>query len=187
MAVTGGSLDQVDLVDRARRGEPDAFAILIAGREQGMGRLAMAILGNRADADDAIQEALTSIWTGLPQLRDTARFEVWSDRVLVNACRLVLRRRTKARVRQMPVEAVEAELLPDHVLGFDERLARRQAVDQAFERLDPDERVILALNHLDGRPLAEIAGVLDIPVGTVKSRLHTARGSLERAMALELR
>jgi RNA polymerase sigma-70 factor (ECF subfamily) len=186
-AAIGGSNDPVDLVDRARSGDADAFATLIASRERAMGRLAMAILGNAADADDALQEALTSIWTGLPRLRDADRFGVWADRIVVNACRLVLRRRARARSRHVDLALIDEERLVGHELAFDERLARRAAVDRAFGRLDPEARAILALHHLDDRPLGEIAAILGIPLGTVKSRLHTARKALEHAMTDELR
>lgn len=176
----------MDLIDRARRGDADAFALLIASRERPMGRLAMAILGNAADADDALQEALTSIWLGLPGLRDTERFGVWADRIVVNACRLTLRRRVRARIRLTDVALVDDERAVSGDPAFDERLVRRAAIDQAFGRLNASERAILALHHLEDRPLIEIAGILDIPNGTVKSRLHAARKALERAMNAEL-
>lgn len=146
----------------------------------------MAILGNRADADDAIQDALTSIWIGLPKLRDADRFGVWADRIVVNACRLVLRRRVRSRARHVRVDEIDAER-DEARESVDEHIGRRIALSSAFERLGADDRAILTLHHLDGRPLAEIAAVLGIPSGTVKSRLHTARRSLERAMAAEAR
>ena len=152
-----------------------------------MGRLAMAILGDTADANDALQEALTSMWTGLPSLRDPARFGVWSDRIVVNACRLVLRRRVRSRVRQVSIGDVVGDRLESLEVPFDQRLADRLAVARAFDRLDADDRAVLALHHLDERSIAQIAAVLDIPAGTVKSRLHTARRALERAMERELR
>lgn len=68
-----------------------------------------------------------------------------------------------------------------------DRIGSRQALERAFERLDPDERTILVLHHLEARPLREIAELLAIPEGTVKSRLHTARAALERALRGELR
>ena len=81
------------LVERARRGDADAFVALIEERQESMTRIATAILGQRADADDAIQDALVALWRELPRLRDIARFSAWADRILVNSCRLVLRRR----------------------------------------------------------------------------------------------
>jgi len=146
-----------------------------------MVRTAMAILGDPADASDALQDALTSIWLNLPSLRDPERFGVWSDRILVNACRLTLRRRARGRVRQISIDVVDPSRLPG-AAAPDDGVADRMAFGGAFDRLDADERAILAFHHLDDRPLAEIAAILGIPVGTAKSRLHTARRSLERAM-----
>lgn len=144
----------------------------------------MAILGDAADASDALQEALTSIWLNLPALRDPDRFGAWSDRILVNACRLTLRRRTRGRIRQVSLEVVD----PSHVTGPrapDDAVADRMEFGRAFDRLDVDARALLSLHHMDDRPIAEIAEILGIPVGTVKSRLHTARRSLERALVEE--
>jgi len=146
----------------------------------------MAILGDAADASDALQDALTSIWLNLPSLRDAERFGVWADRILVNACRLTLRRRARGRVRQISIDAID----PARLVGADapdEGVADGMAFGRAFERLGIDERAILTLHHLDDRPLADIAAVLGIPVGTVKSRLHAARRALERALLEERR
>ena len=144
----------------------------------------MAILGDPADASDALQDALTAIWSNLPALRDADRFGAWADRILVNSCRLVLRRRARARVRQISLETVDAGRLAA-AAGPDGGAADREVFGRAFERLDADGRAILTFHHLDDRPLAEIAEILGIPVGTVKSRLHTARRSLERAVLEE--
>ena len=143
-------------------------------------RIAYAILGEPADAEDALQDALGAIWRGLPSLRDAARFGAWSDRILVNACRLTLRRRSRMRIRFVPLDGADNTAADDS--GMDEARPARIALDAAFDRLDPDHRAILVLHHLEGRPLAEIAAALKVPVGTVKSRLHTARLALQRAL-----
>jgi RNA polymerase sigma-70 factor (ECF subfamily) len=173
------------LVERARSGDVDAFVELIARREKSMVRIANAILGNEADSADALQDALESTWRQLPSLRDVNRFDAWSDRILVNACRLALRRRSRSRVRQIP--------LSDEVGGdgdrpsLEDRVAGRAALDRAFTRLDADDRAILVLHHLEGQPIQNVADVLAIPAGTVKSRLHSARRALERSLLEEER
>ncbi len=172
-------------VDRARSGEVDAFVSLIEQRQERMFRVAGAILGNRSDADDAIQEALVSIWRELPRLRQVVQFEAWADRILVNACRLVLRRRTRRWVREItPTASFNADLssvTPSH----DESVIARDTFGRAFESLDVDARALLVLRHLEGRSVADIATVLSIPEGTVKSRLFTARRALEAALGRE--
>ena len=173
-------------VERARGGNVEAFVALIERRQERMVRVASAILGNRSDADDAIQEALVSIWRELPRLRASAQFDAWADRILVNACRLVLRRRSRRSVREIvPVEGFDRD--SDNVQAHDEAVASRDAFNRAFDSLGADVRALLVLRHLENQSIAEIASVIDIPEGTVKSRLFTARRALEHALERESR
>jgi RNA polymerase sigma-70 factor (ECF subfamily) len=178
------------LIVRAQRGDVDAFTTIVTERVEGMSRLAMAIVGHEADAHDATQEALALIWRELPRLRDPERFHAWSTRILVHACRRTLRRRGRARVREVSLSAADGPgrgpldgsgSSADMVAAVGER----QALERAFNRLDPDARSILALHYLAGRAVADIASTLGIPVGSAKSRLHTARTALERALNRE--
>jgi RNA polymerase sigma-70 factor (ECF subfamily) len=148
-----------------------------------MVRIATAILGNEADSDDALQDALESMWRKLPSLREVDRFDAWSDRILVNACRLALRRRSRPRMAQIPLDTYH--LANDQQVPLDDQIAERAAFDRAFTLLGPDDRAVLVLHHLEGRSVREIADALAIPVGTVKSRLHTARRGLERSLLEE--
>lgn len=148
-----------------------------------MTRTAMAILGHEADARDAVADALAAIWRELPRLRDPLAFEGWSTRIVVHACRRRLRRRGRDRVRQVAIG--EGTLWS--AAAPDRDPTDRIVLERAFDRLDADARAILVLHHLEGRPLADIAAVLGIPVGTAKSRLHTARRALEHALERESR
>ena len=177
--------DLVQLVERARRGDAEAFGALIEARQEGMTRVAMAILGDPTDAADALQEALTSIWRGLPGLKEPDRYAAWSDRVLVNACRLVLRRRARRRVREVAADDADLDRDGRRDPPFDEAVTARLGIERALDRLSVDERAVLVLHHLEGRGLDQIGYVLGIPTGTVRSRLHHARRALERAMARE--
>ena len=178
--MTDGSL-YGGLLDRARRRDGDAFAQLVDPRLAGLLRTATAILGHEDDASDALQDALTRAWRGLSGLRDEDRFEAWLTRIVVNECRTALKRRTRTRIREIPVDDGSGTGDPASPrAGVAESVVGRLALEAAFERLSADERTILVLHHLDGRPLDEVAAILGIPVGTAKSRLHAARGSLER-------
>jgi RNA polymerase sigma-70 factor (ECF subfamily) len=178
------------LVERARRGDADAFVALIEERQVAMTRVATAILRDPADVADALQETLVSLWRELPALRSVDAFPAWADRVLVNACRLVLRRRGRRRLREIALPGSAGGGSGDSAtpgLAFDVEIAERDAFDRAFETLDADARAILVLHHLEGRPIAVVAATLAIPVGTAKSRLFTARRRLEEALQREER
>jgi len=178
-----GGLDP-DRIRRAQHGDADAFTELIEGRIGAMTRTATAILGHEADARDAVQDALVAAWRQLPHLRDPNAFDAWLTRILVHRCRRGLRHRGVARVREIPAQALafdDGPSAPDDLAAAE----RRAAIGRAFDRLGIDQRTILVLHHLDGRPLANIDEVLRIPVGTVKSRLHHARIALDRALRRE--
>jgi RNA polymerase sigma-70 factor (ECF subfamily) len=146
-------------------------------------RLTAAILGDEADARDAAQETFVAAWRELPKLRDPERFDAWLQRVAVNASRMTLRARGRRRVREIPSSQVVA--LADRAAADHGPEADAARLDVALRRLDVDQQAILVLHHLEGRPLAEIADVLDIPVGTAKSRLFHARRALETALRVE--
>ena len=179
----GAAPDEPVVIERARAGDAEAFEALIAPRIDALFRTAWAILGNEADARDATQDACVSAWKHLPRLRDITSFDAWLGRVLVNSCRMLLRRQRRVREIAIP-DAFEPEgPTADRADAIDDV----ELVARAFDRLDPDARALLALHHLRHEPVARIAASLGIPVGTVKWRLHAARRELERALEGERR
>jgi len=187
MEVTSSALVEgrdTDLVVRARTGDQDAFALLIAPRADRLLRTARAILGNEDEAHDATQNALVSGWVNLPRLRDTAKFDAWLIRVLRNECHEALRRRRRSReIDLAEIETGGGGPLESHDASGSS--LDTAAVQAAFGRLSVDERTILLLHHLHGLPLKEVARQLAIPVGTAKSRLWSARRALEQALEAE--
>ena len=167
------------LVAAARSGEEAAFEALLTPRLDRSYRTARAILGNEPDARDAVQDAWLSVWRRLPDLRDTAAFDGWVDRIVINACRSRLRER--AKVREIPI-AAGFETRDRSFGSRPEDVAEREAVERAFERLNADQRAILVLHHVRHQPVTAIAAALGIPEGTVKWRLHAARAALSAAM-----
>lgn len=169
------------LVDRARSGDTRAFETLVAPRLPAAFRLASAILGSEADAADATQNSLLAAWRELPRLRGTDQFDAWLHRILVDECRMQVRR---GRVRETPM-APDSETSAQAAAHTSATLLRVEVVDlldEAFEQLDPDDRAMVAMHHLEDRPLAEIAASLHMPVGTVKWRLYEARQALLLAL-----
>ena len=174
------------LVERARDGDRHAFDRLVAARLPQTFRLAKAITGHAGDAEDVTQEAFLQAWRNLPRLREPAKFDAWFGRILVNEARMALRRR--GRVMTVSVDAFDVrdgetrDYVPGALDPSIDAIVQGDALQRAIDRLTIDQRTILALHHLEERPVAEIASIFDIPVGTAKWRLHEARAALERAM-----
>lgn len=181
--------DPVGLVEQAQAGDRFAFEALVEQRLDWAFRTARAILGSEADARDATQETFIHAWRELPRLRDPERFDSWLGRILVNSCRQALRGRRRRFVREIAASDLNYEVAAVDCRGEapDDRAASADALERAFERLSADERWVLVLHHLEHQPLAEIAAMLAIPVGTAKSRLFAARQALARALEAELR
>jgi RNA polymerase sigma-70 factor (ECF subfamily) len=160
---------QPELVERARRGDQDAFGSLAAASLDRCYALAYRILRDPHRAQDATQQALLGAWRDLPSLRDPDHFDAWLRRLVVNACYAEARseRRRAARVR---VVSLDVPTDPDVARS----VAARDELEGAFRRLTPEHRAVVVLHHHLGYPLTEIAATLGIPVGTARSRLHYA-------------
>jgi RNA polymerase sigma-70 factor (ECF subfamily) len=143
--------------------------------------VARLILRDADLARDAVQEALVRAWRDLPGLRDPANFDAWLHRLTVNASIDAVRRRRR-RVIEVELTPIHDPAIPDDTI----RVADRDQVARAIERLDPEQRAVIVLHYYLGLPLTEAAATLGIPVGTVKSRLHRSliamRASLDDEM-----
>lgn len=183
-----GDAARTALVLRARDGDHDAFEQLIRPGLDRQLRLAISLLRDEMDARDVVQEACLRAWRELPSLRDPARFDSWLAQILVNLARTALRRRGRAVVREVPVETADSDSpLASPEAPIASRVSERDLVRRAFERLDEDKRLLLALHHVERRSVEEIAMALRIPLGTAKWRLHAARSALQRALEVESR
>jgi RNA polymerase sigma factor (sigma-70 family) len=173
------TVDQRRVVERARRGDHDAFAELVHASVARLDTAARLILRDNELARDAVQEGLFRAWRDLRSLRDPDRFDAWLYKLTVNACFDLARRR---RRRPIEVEIVDLSgpALPDPA----DAAADRVLVDGVLRRLDDQGRSIIVLHYFLGLPLSEVATCLGVPVGTVKSRLNRALGDM-RAGAVE--
>jgi RNA polymerase sigma factor (sigma-70 family) len=157
------SLGVVDVatVRGAQRGDPTALNDLVRQVSPYVGRLCAAIA--LQDAEDAMQESLTAIVKGVPSLREPRAFKAWARRITVREAVRVAR-------RSRPTETLD-ENLAVAAMTIDDSVD----VQLVLARLRPDQRAVLVLRDLDGFSELEVASLLDIPPGTVKSRLHRAR------------
>jgi RNA polymerase sigma-70 factor (ECF subfamily) len=174
---------QRDLVLRARSGDHDAFTALAAEAFDRLHRTARLILRSDELAADAVQEALLAAWLHIRAVRDPDRFDAWLNRLLVHACY-----REARRVKHR--EIVEIHMIAPDLRGSgdaQELTAVRDQLERGFRRLTPEQRAVLVVHHYLGLPDVEGALVLDIALGTFKSRLNRASAALRGALAADER
>ncbi len=166
-----------ELVERAQRGDHEAFDALATAAYHRLYAIARRMLRDGYAAEDAVQDALVRAWRDLWGLRDPDAFDAWLHRLLVRSCADHQRRTWKTRL-DVAVDEVDQPAGPDEV----SRLLDRDALDRAFGRLSFEQRAVVVLTHYAGLTGPEVAEILGIPVGTVASRLHYAL----RAMRAEI-
>jgi RNA polymerase sigma-70 factor (ECF subfamily) len=169
---------QRELVERAARGEVEAFDALVRLASGRLFAIAQRILRDQYLAEDALQAALITIWNELPRLRDPDRFDAWTYRLIVRASMAEARRERRGPTIQLLPGDADVSPAPDQY----GTVADRDQLERGFRRLTTEQRAILVLQHYAGQSLAEIADVLGIPVGTAGSRLHYATRALRAAI-----
>jgi RNA polymerase sigma-70 factor (ECF subfamily) len=133
-------------------------------------------LRDSTEAEDAVHDAFVSAWTHWSSLRDQERFQPWFDRIVVNTCRNRLRSRRRW-VAQTEVRELLHDAEDPHTSTLD-----RDLIGGAFAHLGPDDRIVLILRYYRDLQVEEIARLLGIRPGTVKSRIHRALGRLRSVM-----
>ena len=171
------ALTDADLVSRAQAGQLDAFEQLVRKHRLATYRVALRMLGDESDAEDATQDAFVQAWRSLAGFRADAAFSTWMYRVVTNRCLNMLRARR--RTEPLPDDREAPASRPDRIAE-----ARWQVEDLklAILRLTPEQRAPLVLRELQGCSYEEIAQALDLSIPAVKSRLHRARLELLAAM-----
>ena len=171
------------LVAAARGGDEGAFETLVRLYEKRVFALAVRMCGSREDAAEASQEAFLAAWQGLAFFRGESSFSTWLYRLTSNACVDLLRREGRHRAAAGPsLDDEEAGLdVPDQTLSPQDEAERRElreAIDRGLEALTPEHRQVLVLREMHQLSYDEIADVLSLDVGTVKSRISRARKQL---------
>ncbi|MGP3949986.1 RNA polymerase sigma factor [Streptomyces sp. 7N604] len=175
------SLDDRLLAIRAGEGDDEAFAVLVRRHSRSLLALAHHLLGNIADAEDAVQDSFLGAWRRLPEFRGDAQFRTWMYRIVTNHCLNTLRSRTLT----VPLDAVpepatrNGHTAPERAA---ESVAATTALAEALGRLSPDQRVCWVLRELHGLHYEEIAQVTGTSEQTVRGRLFRARRSLTKEM-----
>jgi RNA polymerase sigma-70 factor (ECF subfamily) len=167
---------QVDLVRRAQRGDEEAFAALVPAAVDRLLAVAYRILRDPDLAEDVTQQAMLIAWRKLRTLRDPERFDAWTYRLVVNACYAETGR---FRIRLTPLRLVNDDAA---VVDSMPQAVERDRLVRGFRRLSIAHRTIVVLHLHVGLPFEEIARMLDIPIGTARSRLHYALQALRSAI-----
>jgi RNA polymerase sigma-70 factor (ECF subfamily) len=172
--------EPLDTVSRAQARDRDAFEMLVEQHATEIYRLAASIVGS-ADASDVMQDTFVAAWQQLPRLRNASTFRPWLRRICVNRARNCLRSSGR---RGVPVgldnDGARAQVDPHGDFGG--AVEARALLEPAFDRLNPDQRAILALHYSMGYSIAEAADALGVPTGTAKSRLNAALRALRAAV-----
>jgi RNA polymerase sigma-70 factor (ECF subfamily) len=179
--------NEIQLIHKAQHGDSEAFAGLVALHERFVYNLAVRTLGNADDAADVAQEAFVRAWLALPAFREQAQFRTWLYRIVLNLC---LNR--VPRLRRELKELTQEELadLPEPASANPDPLARLEQREQhaylhrQIDGLPEQYRLLVSLRYQHDLSYDEIAGLLDLPVGTVKTGLFRARARLRQALSV---
>lgn len=182
-------MTEQELVARAKAGDDEAFAQLMRANEKRIYNLTLRMTGNPEDAMDLAQEAFLNAWRGLKFFQGDSAFSTWVYRLASNACIDHLRRKKRRQDISAPMPTDEEDDsqpdIPDDRFRPDRELERRElrrAVIQGLKQLSDEHRQVLVMRELNGLSYQEIADVLDLEAGTVKSRIARARNSLRKIL-----
>jgi RNA polymerase sigma-70 factor (ECF subfamily) len=170
-----------ELVARVRNGDAEAFAKLVLKYQSRVLTLATRILDNRSEAEDIAQDIFVKVFQSLQDFRGASRFSTWLYRITVNHCLNHIRRRTRQQ-HTLVVKEPEYWLQESPQTNPHKTLERKERwtlVQTKLQLLSPEHRTIILLRDFEGLSYEEIADVLQLESGTVKSRLHRARMELK--------
>ena len=188
MAEQGVSSGDWELVQRAQRGDREAFRTLVERYQAKVAALAMGMLRSREDALDVVQEAFTKAYQGIGRFKGQAGFYTWVYRIALNLC--IDRQRRESRMPEVPLEPAarpdDGGLAPERAVTDGDQPFERardaqigQRLREAISELTPEHRAVILLREVEGLSYEEISQALDCPKGTVMSRLHYARRQLQ--------
>lgn len=174
------AISDADCVRKLQRGQTDAFETLIRRHQKTIFNLVYRMLGDYDEAAEISQEVFLSAYRAIGNFRGEANFSTWLYRIALNHATTRRKSLNTRQQRSVPIENTEPASDPHP--GPAESMEKkevRQRVQQALNRLEPDDAAVILLRDLQDVPYEEVARMLEIPIGTVKSRLHRARQALK--------
>lgn len=183
-------MTEKELIEKAAQGDQDAFAQLLELHQSKVYSLTLRLTGSPEDAAELTQETFFNAWRGLPRFHAESKFSTWLYRLATNATIDFLRR--EKRRRAVPVTSLSQEDEPNRALDIPdqrftpqtelERRELREAIERGLGQLSDEHRQVLVLRELNGLSYGEIAQILNIEEGTVKSRISRARLALRKIL-----
>ena len=178
------AISDAECVRRLLQGEVDAFEVLVRRHQKAIFNLVYRMLGDYDEAAEVSQETFLSAYRSIGQFRGDANFSTWLYRIAINHASTRRRSLAKWQQRTVPLDTTdpvnERELDPADTV---EQKEVQELVQKALNGLEASDAMIILLKDLQDVPYEEVARVLDVPVGTVKSRLHRARKALRSRLA----
>ena len=177
-------IGDAECVRRVQQGDTDSFEVLVRRHEKAIFNLVYRLLGNYDEAAEVAQEVFLSAFRSIHQFRGEANFSTWLYRIGLNHASARRKSLQTSQQRHIPLDGTEviADGAVDPAKSVEHKEIQ-QRVQQALNSLDPEDARIVLLRDLQDIPYEDVAEMLDIPVGTVKSRLHRARQALKTSLA----
>jgi RNA polymerase sigma-70 factor (ECF subfamily) len=180
-AGTDAAAEERAWVRRARGGDSDAYRRLVERHADAVFETTLRIVRSREEAEEAAQDAFVRAWRALDGYREEARFSTWLYRIAVRCALDAAARLRQRRDREVAAEPEQIERTP----APERAVTDRRRLERALGRLTAVQRAVVTLFYLRDRPVDEVARILDLPSGTVKTHLHRARGALRRHWGTE--
>lgn len=180
-------MNEQELIRRAQRGDTDAFADLLALHERFVYNLALRVIGNPSEAEDVAQEAFVRAWQALPGFRGGSALRTWLYRIVVNLCinRFPRLRRELGELTETDIDSLPETTRLEHDPALRSELHERRAwLRREIERLPDSQRLLLTLRYQDELSYEEIASLVGLPLGTVKTGLFRAKERLRQALSI---
>lgn len=174
------------LIQRAQKGNQDAFAALVSEHQRYVYNLAFRIMKDEDEALDITQETFVRAWTALPNFRGQSQFRTWLYRITTNLCynRLPGLRRSLADLGDDVISNIsDVDNVPTNPVREFESNEVRSYLHRAIEKLDPNYKILIVMRYQQELSYEEIASVLNLPLGTVKTGLFRAKEKLRLALA----
>ncbi len=174
-------MTEAELIRQAQHGDSEAFAALVSLHERFVYNLALRSLGNPEDAADAAQDAFVRAWMGLPEFRGVSRFRTWLYRIVVNLC-INRSPRLRRELTALAHDQIQEKASPDTVTASVEQRELYAFIHREVERLPERYRLLVSLRYQHGLSYEDIASLLDLPLGTVKTGLHRSKERLRERL-----